>query len=249
MTTSIFIKTYHRDHQWLQYLLPSIEKYSEGFESVVIISDDDGNKIPNEYLNTIKKIPIFVHYVPLPQIYPPNIIHGLGYLWQQYIKLNWMMWCSSQSILILDSDEMLTQLITPNSFKYNDKWIWSYRPWSEAGDAICWKEHTDNLLKINTPYEAMCITGFIMTISATRKLLDYINEIYSNNDLWNIINEKHITTLSEFNIYGSFIYHTNNEEYYYNINRDIPLINQSILKYWSWGGISSEIHNKNISYL
>ena len=246
--SSIFIKTYYKDFEWLKYLLPSIEKYSNGFESVVIVSDE-GHTIPNEYLNMIKKIPIFVHYVPFPQIYPQNIEHGLGYLWQQYIKLNWIKYCSSKSVLILDSDEMLTIPICPNDFKYNDKWIWSYRPWSEAGDAQCWKAYTDNMLKISTQYEAMCITGFILTRSTTQQLLDYINDIHSNNDLWNIVNKNNILTFSEFNIYGSFIYHTKNNEYYLNIHRDIKLINESIIKHWSWGGISSEIHNKNMMYL
>lgn len=77
--TSIFIKTNYKDFEWLKYLLSSIEKYSNDFESVVIVSDE-GPIIPNEYLNMIKKIPIFVHYVSFPQIYPQNIEHGLGYL-------------------------------------------------------------------------------------------------------------------------------------------------------------------------
>jgi hypothetical protein len=38
--TSIFIKTYPKDHVWLQYLLPSIEKYAEGFKEVIIVSDE-----------------------------------------------------------------------------------------------------------------------------------------------------------------------------------------------------------------
>ena len=248
MTTSIFIKTYYNDHKWLQYLLPSIQKYAEDFESVVIVSDQ-GHIIPSEYLQTITKIPVFVHYVPLPTIYPNNIEHGLGYLWQQYIKLNWMTYCSSSSILILDSDEMLTKHLRPSDFKYNEKWVWSYRPWSESGTAICWKGCTDTILRINTPYEAMCITGFIMTRDATAKLLNYLNMLYENNDLWNIINKNNILRMSEFNMYGSFIHHINSNDYYFNIKRDIELINQSIVKHWSWGGISPEIHNKNMSYL
>ena len=51
--TTIFIKTCPKDHQWLQYLLPSIEKYAEGFKDVVIVSDAGKNVIPPEYLNTI----------------------------------------------------------------------------------------------------------------------------------------------------------------------------------------------------
>lgn len=250
MSVSIFIKTYYKDFKWLQYLLPSIERYANNFESIIIVSDDDGNIIPDEYIKSIKNIPIYIHYVKLPIIYPNNIHHGLGYLWQQYIKLNWFKYCNSDTVLILDSDEILTTYITPDNFKYNDKWIWTYRLWKDAEYAIIWKDITDTILQIDTKYEAMCISGFILTKSMTIQLLEYLYNIHNDNDLWNIINKYNIVTMSEFNIYGSYINHINNDQYYCNIYcSDLNLINKTINKYRSWDGISDEIHNKNMSYL
>lgn len=249
--TSIFIKTYPKDHAWLQYLLPSIEKYAEGFKDVVIVSDA-GTVIPPEYLSSIKKIPVHTHYIPVPnqtKEYPQfDKMTGLGYLWQQYIKLSWHNICDADSALLLDSDEMLCKLTTPEQFKHDGKWVWTYRPWNDAGDAICWKQSTDQILRQRTPYEAMLVSGFVLTRPATINLLSYIYQQHSISNLWELVIKKKMNTFSEYNIYGSFIHMVNDPAYYYNIRKDIPL-HDCIIKNWSWGSITPEIHRKALSYL
>lgn len=247
--TSIFIKTCPKDHAWLKYLLPSIEKYADGFKDVIIVSDT-GTVIPRAYLNFIKKIPVRTHYirVPTPTAYYPKITMGVGYLWQQYVKLNWFKLCNSDSVMILDSDEMLCKPLTPDQLKHDGKWIWTYRLWKEADSAICWKQPTDLILRKNTPYEAMCETGFVLTRTVTTNLLNYICQMHSISNLWELVTKKRMGTFSEYNIYGSFIHMINHPEYYYNIKKDIPLHN-SIIKKLSWGGITPEIHRESMSYL
>ena len=251
MTTSIFIKTYPKDHIWLQYLLPSIEKYAEGFKDVVIVSDA-GSVIPSEYLSSIKKFPVHTHYIPVPnqtKEYPQfDKMTGLGYLWQQYIKLSWHNICDADSALLLDSDEMLCKPMTPDDFKHNGAWIWTYRLWKDAGDAKCWKQSTDQILGHRTPYEAMMVNGFVLTRSATINLLNYIYQKHDISNLWELVVKKKMNTFSEYNIYGSFIHMVNYPAYYYNIRNDIPL-EDCIIKHWSWGGITPEIHRKAMAYL
>jgi hypothetical protein len=248
--TSIFIKTYPNDHAWLQYLLPSIEKYAEGFRDVVIVSDA-GSIIPPEYLSSIKKFPVHTHYIPVPKQtnqYPQfSKSTGLGYLWQQYIKLSWHNICDADSALMLDSDEMLCKPITPDYFKHNGKWVWTYRLWKDAEGAICWKQSTDQILGQRTPYEAMCDAGFVLTRTATTNLLNYIYQKQSISNLWELVVKKKMNTFSEYNLYGSFIYNANHPDYYYNIcKKDVPL-RDCIIKHWSWGGITHEIHRKAMS--
>ena len=247
--TSIFIKTFPKDHVWLKYLLPSIEKYADGFKDVIIVSDA-GTKIPPEYLSSIKKIPVRTHYIPVPTPTSkyPNIENGVGYLWQQYIKLNWFKLCDSDSVMVLDSDEMLCKPLTPDQLKHNGKWIWTYRSWKEAGDAQCWKQSTDFILRKNTPREAMCETGFVLTRTVTTNLLNYIYQMHSISNLWELVTKKRMGKFSEYNIYGSFIHMINHPEYYYNIKKDIPLHN-CIIKKWSWGGVTPEIHKNAMAHL
>jgi len=247
--TSIFIKTFPKDHVWLKYLLPSIEKYADGFKDVIIVSDA-GTEIPPEYLSSIKKIPVRTHYIPVPTPTTeyPKIVMGVGYLWQQYIKLNWFKLCDSDSVMVLDSDEMLCNPLTPDQLKHDGKWIWTYRSWKEAEDAICWKQPTDHILGKNTHYEAMCVTGFVLTRTATIKLLNHICQTHSISNLWELVTKKQMHNFSEYNAYGSFILMINHPDYYYNIKKDIPLHN-SIIKKWSWGGITPEIHKNAMAYL
>lgn len=247
--TSIFIKTYPKDHVWLQYLLPSIEKYAEGFKDVIIVSDE-GTVIPQQLLDTVKKMPVKTHYIPIPtpDSRYPNIEPCVGYLWQQYIKLSWHTLCDSDSALFLDSDELLCKPLTPDHFKHDGKWIWTYRLWKDAETAQHWKTSTDYVLKCNTPYEAM-LGGFVLTRRATTNLLNYIYQKHNISNFWELVTKKKMNSFSEYNIYGSFIHMVNEPEYYYNIqNSGIPLQN-CIIKYWSWGGVTPKIHNEAMSYL
>jgi hypothetical protein len=250
MTTSIFIKTYPKDHAWLQYLLPSIEKYAEGFKDVVIVSDA-GPVIPPEYLSSIKKIPVHTHYIPVPPVtqqYPANLNMGVGYLWQQYIKLSWHTICDADSALMLDSDEMLCKPLTPEQLKHDGKWAWTYRTWKDAEGAIHWKQSTEQILGQSTSYEAMLVGGFVLTRSATINLLSYIYQTHAISNFWELVVKKKMNTFSEYNIYGSFIHMANDPAYYYNIRKDIPL-HDCLIKNWSWGNITPEIHRKAMSYL
>ena len=253
MTTSIFIKTYPNDHVWLQYLLPSIEKYAEGFKEVIIVSDA-GTVIPPEYLSSIKKFTVHTHYIPVPKQteHYPHMGLGVGYLWQQYIKLSWHNICDADSALLLDSDQMLCKPITPDAFKHDGKWVWTYRLWKDAGGAICWKQPTDQILGQNTPYEAMLAVGFVLTRTATINLLNHIYQTHAISNLWELVVKKKMNHFSEYNMYGSYIQHVNDPEYYYIIPNDIQNglpVNDCVIQNWSWGGVTDEIHKKAMSYL
>jgi hypothetical protein len=243
--TSIFIKTYPKDHIWLQYLLPSIEKYAEGFKDVIIVSDE-GPRIPDEYLSCIKKMPVKTYYIPVPvqtKEYPQinDDITGIGYLWQQYIKLSWHNICDADSVLLLDSDEMLCKPTTPDAFKHNGKWVWTYRLWKDAENAICWKQSTEKIIGQVTEYESMCWVGFVFTRTATINLLNHIYQTHAISNFWDLVVKKKMNSFSEYNIYGSYIHSVNHPDYYCNTQRDIPL-QDCIIVNWSWGGITNEIH-------
>jgi hypothetical protein len=244
-TVDIFIKTYHKDFIWLEYLLKSIKKFASGFRRIVIVSDEDGNVIPEDFKDIID---FTVFYVPVPTINNRSIPHGIGYIWQQCIKLSWYNYTDANAIVIFDSDEMLTCPTTPDSFKTNGKFNWYYRKWEDAGTAICHKDPVDKFLKMNTRYESMCITGFYFTLNASRALEDHLNKIYGTCDILSIINLCKLTTLSEFNIFGNLIYSIQHPDYNYVFNTT-GAFNQSILKSWSWGGLNEEDKQKRMAIL
>jgi hypothetical protein len=236
-TTDIFIKTYKGDFVWLDFLLRSIKKFATGFRDVIIVSDDDGNKIPDSIVNIM---PVKIYYTTLPKSNIPECTQPIGYVWQQAVKLEWRKYTDADNILILDSDEMLSENITPDSFKEDGKFRWFYRNWELVGDAICWKPLTDHFLKISSKYESMCVTGFILTRNSTARFFDYINSLYTTQSIWDSFLCAKIKGISEYNAFGNFLLESDDVEYIKKINATDLGINSTIIKSWSWGGLKEE---------
>lgn len=237
----IFIKTYYKDFVWLPYCLRSIKKFASGFRNVIIVSDNDGHTIPQNILDIL---PVKVYYVNLPVKTPTFSCHGIGYSWQQYIKLTWYEYSDADVVLSIDSDRMFSNFVTPETFKLDGRYIWFYRDWSKAGDGICHKSHTDKLLGLNTEFDAMLPPVYILRKDTLIALRNYLITHHANGDhsiktIWDVIVLLNMKTLSEFNIIGSFIHHFNRNEY-------VKLINDSrssvypVLSSWSWGGLKDE---------
>jgi hypothetical protein len=227
----------------LGYLLRSIKKFASGFRNIVIVSDDDGNEIPEHYTNIIDFTVIYVK-VPKTDI---NVIVGAGYVWQQCVKLSWYKYTDAESVVIIDSDEMLTCETTPDSFKKDGKYNWFYREWKDAERAICHKESTDRILNFDTKYECMCIPVFSFTLAATRELEQYLIKLYGESNMWNIIHKLGLNRMSEFNIYGNFINKIQHVDYNYVYDLS-GSFNERIIVSWSWGGLKDEdrIKRENI---
>jgi hypothetical protein len=237
--TDIFIKTYHRDFVWLEYCLKSVKKYAKGFRNVIIVSDNTGHIIPENISNII---PVKIYYTNLPSKAPTYVEHGLGYLWQQFVKLMWYKYSDANEVLILDSDEMLTTTLTPDSFKTNGKFNWFYRDWEKAGNGICWREPTEFLLNRQSEYDGMVLTGFVLQKQTTIALKNHLCSLHNSDDLWDIILKYNLKTCSEFNLFGNFVHLYGRTEYNLVINGDTSkYINSKINKEWSWGGISNDI--------
>jgi hypothetical protein len=240
MSIDIFIKTYHKDFVWLEYCLKSIRKNARGFRNVVVVTDD-GHKLDEKLLNIL---PIQVFYVPLPEKTPTFVEHGLGYLWQQYIKLTWYNYSDADEVLILDSDEMLSQPTTPDNFKTNGKYNWFFREWKYSGNGICWKKSTEFIFKEEALYDAMCLTGFIFQKETSIAFRNHILKLHEIDDLWSLFIKYNLQTASEFNLFGTFIYLYGRVEYQTIILGEDDLkkyFNSTIHKEWSWGGLTEEI--------
>ena len=177
MSIDIFIPTYFADFIWLEYCLKSIKKYASGFRNIIVVSDNDGNIIPDNIVNIM---PIKLFYTPIPKI-PTTYSGRPGYLWQQLLKINWVNYTDADAVFILDSDEMLTKPLTPSLLRDDHgRFRWIYRNWGAsnygAGSADCWYEPTKSILKIDPKFESMCCAGFIFERHTTHNFIEYLNE-------------------------------------------------------------------------
>lgn len=238
-TVDIFIKTCHKDYIWLEYLLKSIKKFASGFRDVVIVSEPE-YPIPESFLEIT---PAKVFYEPIPKNQPKNVHHGVGYLWQQNIKLNWIQYSDADAVLVMDSDQILTVPTTPSDFKINGKFSWFYRKWENAEYADCWKDPTTKFLKLDPKYEAMCIPIFILQRETTIAFKNFVCGLHKTTTIWDIFLKYNMPSFSEFNAFGSFVYHSNRNEYNRFVVDEIDtskLHNRTIRTRRSWEGLSEE---------
>jgi hypothetical protein len=237
MSVDIVIVTYYRDFVWLEWCFKSIKKFASGFRKVIVISDGDGKLIPPELTQII---PITKIYVDVPTVWPKNLEDRPGYLWQQVMKLRWTEYSDADAVMVLDSDEMLCRPTTPQSFKdSHGRWEWKFRKWEHAGIANKWKKPTQEVLKFEPEYEAMCYAPFILERNTTHKFIEYLKHIHCASDVYHVFFKYDITLFSEYNAYGSYVYKFDNETVYYNkIIEDI--LNTHVIKSWSYDEITEE---------
>lgn len=204
MVTDIFIKTYHKDFHWLEYCLRSIAKFCSGFRNVVIVSDEDGHKLPEHYLSIVPNT--IVHYVPMPS-------GANGYLWQQVVKLEWFKYSNADRMVSIDSDSMFHIPTQPKDFERNGKLVWTVRPWSEADIAITWRDVVIRTTGMNPPYECMCVCGFNFDRKVTVGFYIHFCKHWGVKSMWEAFVKHRFHRFSEFNAFGTFIVLTKPPQY------------------------------------
>jgi hypothetical protein len=156
MRTTILVKSCRRDLGWLRYCLSAIRKYARDFESILLVLDNDCKGQFNFDLPGLK----IIYVEPWLNRY----IH------QQYIKLLADTWVQTPYILLMDSDTIFTQEVTPRSFlapevplnpnvadrsSIDPRPLWFVRDWDEAEEAQMWKKHTEHFHRREVPFEFM----------------------------------------------------------------------------------------------
>ena len=234
MIWDIFIKTYHGDFCWLDGCLKSIKKFGSGFRNIIIVTEDDGHKLPEELFDIM---PLTVHYVPFPDRVPSVVEHGLGYLWQQHIKLTWINYTDADCVIIVDSDEMFRLPFTPESFMTDGKINWWGRTWEEVPQCKAHKPSTDLILQTDTLYETMVFPVFPFHRQTTIDFLEYIYKLHSVDTFWDIIVKYDMASASEYNIYGNYLYISKAPLYNFRFDQHNAFNNHAIRIFWSWGGM------------
>jgi hypothetical protein len=152
-----------------------------------------------------------------------------------------MSYTDADAIFILDCDEMLSIKTTPATITEDGKFRWFYRKWENAGSANMWKEPTEFILKRSVDYEAMCVAGFVLERNATSLFCKYIMDTYEQSSLWDAFMVSGFELFSEYNAFGNFILNIDHPAYkkYIESSEYFPS-NHSIVKSWSYAGVSPE---------
>jgi hypothetical protein len=205
--TALFLKTYAADVGRLPYLFRSIDKYARGFEELVIVTDDgcDVGPLPIS-------LPTVIHDLPAPTI-SHSLERGIGYWWQQAIKMTWPAFSRCSAALILDSDHLITAEMTPESFWSDGAPISARRPWNRSDDGRFWKLGADYFIGCSTENSYMCEPGALLTRAATDGFGSYMKTEFGVGAREFFISKNHGIACSEFELFGAYLQYVDRHGY------------------------------------
>ena len=205
----IFIRTYTKDFDILQYCLYSIEKYVKGYKNIIItVKENEYALLQNAIDITKYKIFTTPNYTSLYSNY-----NNIDYLGQQLDKLSADLYSDADYILYVDCDIIFHNNINLNEvcFDENNKVILFRTLWKNVGDANRWRKCLIELNLLNN-YEYMRRLPQLFPIKYLKDIRNYI-EFKTNKTFINACVDFYIKCgFSEFNIIGSYIHKYHNTE-------------------------------------
>lgn len=228
MSTSIFIKTWENDLEWLQFSLKSILKHASGIDEIIIAAD--ASCVSHVY----------------PMAGPARVISvpdwENGYIQQQWVKLNAHHYTNSDYILYVDSDCVFKTAFSPESFMRDGKPILLKTKYELVGDGAIWKPITENFVGWAVEYEYMRRLPWMYKCSSLANFHHYFDDL--EYTLKSMVDR----SFSEFNALGAYIDKFESDEYYISDTDDwVPeAVSQ---QFWSWGGVTPEIRETILRHI
>lgn len=227
---SIFIRSYEKDFPWLVYCVRSIRKFVQGYSEIVIaVPRGQLPALMEAMKGAMSSKLIFVEIDP---------IHENGYIDQQISKLLADKYCSGGFIMHVDSDCCFDSPVDiQGDFIAGAMPTILYTLWTQAGEAICWKEPTREALGFEPSFETMCALPIVHHRGTYFVLREYMQAVHG------MPAEDYAATVkkfSEFNTLGNFAVQFLSS--YYRVVRADPAIDgiPRLRQHWSWGGLTPE---------
>ncbi len=215
MSTSLFVRSYPKDFEWLKYSIASMNKYLTGIDKKVLVVPWK-TIIPKEIESFFDIVIESYQYEKLD-----------GYVAQQFDKLDAHKYIDSDHILYSDSDCIYTAPFDIGSM-FNPLPILGMTPYTQLADSdgYFWKGITQNLLGFEVSHEFMRCFPIIHRTETVRDFSLAYPELY-----------KRVTgrNVSEFNLLGAFAF---NEGHPYHFTEDVP--RYPCHQFWSWSGLTEE---------
>ncbi|MEM9549060.1 MAG: DUF6492 family protein [Bacteroidota bacterium] len=235
--TDIFIRSYFKDFEWLEYCLKSIDIFCSGYRNIIVV-------VPEQSLARIKKCksPFSNCQIKICENFEDD------YMGQQVTKLYADSFSDADFICHVDSDCIFRNPFDIKEWISKNKIAINYAPYSKMNRPknYHWKVCTDTFLDLDTANEFMLRDPYIYPRWVYPEFRNYCNSKYKV-DLYEFIIKCRPRAFSEYNTMGAFLYH-----YFYNdfIWNDLTLEkNTSPCKnFWSYGGITPSIKSEILGY-
>lgn len=225
MTTDIFIRTYHKDIEWLNYALASIHKHVTGWRKIVItIPHGQGHLLSHLTAETVVEVEDMED----------------GYLGQQLTKMEAWKYTDADCVLFWDSDVIATEPIDIQQEYFKDGKPILYKtkysslpgcPWQGMTEkAMCRPVQWEYMRRMPILHLSDCLVDACLLVQTAQglPLLTYLEQ------------QPH-KAFSEFNVIGAFAELNMADQYTILDTEAIDMPPNKVYQGWSWGGITPEV--------
>lgn len=228
MTTSMFIRSYRGDREWLTYCLRALEKRASGFlETVVVLPVGDELHFGGYDFRGAR-----VEWV--------NDIACDGYLAQQACKLEADLVCRGDVVMFFDSDCIAHTPFRPEQFTVGGKVRQLVRYWDSVGDAKMWEPVVEDALGEKPKFEFMATHPLVYWRDSIRQCREFLDGRHGS--MRDYVKGRPAKHFSEFNVLGAFCHLY--EPHRYDWRLADPAADgypRPFKQFWSWDGIHKHV--------
>ena len=224
----IFIRSYHKDLNWLSYCLASIDKFCTGFRVVVVVPKSTWSRA--QYLRDSFESIRFEQCDDYRD----------DYLGQQVTKLHADFFTDADFISHVDSDCIFTRPVSPEDLIGSGKPRILMLPIAKLSRQKPWLGPTEEFLGWKVNYDFMQHPPFSYPRSLYGDLRNYSLEMHGLS-LEQYVMARPPRGFSEYNVLGAYAYKWRQDQFnWLDVSLEDPG-EHSCRWYWSWGGITPAI--------
>jgi hypothetical protein len=223
----ILIRTYRKDLLWLEWCLAAVQRFTRGFEPVVVV-------LPEADLPWLRRRP------PLPAGVRLRCCPAFvdDYLGQQVTKLYADEYVEADFVAHLDADCILAEPTTPGDLIPKGRPRLVMRSYADLGRHSPWRRSTEEFLGWPVHDDYMQQPPFVYPRSMYGEVRAHAREVHGM-DLATYVAARPPRGFSEFNVLGAFARarHPDRFEWLRATGRDAG--SGRCRWYWSWEGIDA----------
>lgn len=231
MNCDLFIRSYWKDLEWLDFCLASIEKYCHGFRSVVVVLPRSSWPwLQRSGLQGKARFELCPNYRD-------------DYLGQQATKLLADTFTDADYICHVDSDCIFSRTTSPHDLILDNKPIVHMRRCETLGRHWPWQKPTEKFLGLRVGFDFMQQQPFTFPRWLYPRLREHAIKTHGM-DIETYIIAQPTRGFSEYNGLGALAWEHYREHFLW-VDMDTSMLVEPHCRwYWSWGGIDVSIRSE-----
>jgi hypothetical protein len=224
MHVDIFIRTYHKDIEWLKYALASIHKHVTGWRNIIIT-------IPNGQGHLLS-------HLTAERVIEVEDMDD-GYLGQQLTKMEAWKYTDADCVLFWDSDVVATEPIDIHREYFKDGKPILYCTHYGRLSGVPWQGMTEKALDITVEFEYMRRMPIIHRHEVISAAVDFMEEVHGAS-LRTYLEAQPDGAFSEFNVIGAIAQLLYSDDYAIIDTESIDMPPNKVHQFHSWSGITPQ---------